>query len=62
MGITIDEAIKELEIINHDGFIVTRYSEFEALGLGIEALKVIKEFRTGRYKTINSPLPGETEE
>jgi len=33
----------------------------EAVKLGIEALKVVKEFRTGRYKTINSPLPGETD-
>jgi hypothetical protein len=32
-----------------------------AIKLGLEALKVIREFRTGRYKTINSPLLGETE-
>jgi hypothetical protein len=34
----------------------------DAEQLGIEALKVVKEFRTGLYKTINSPLPSETQE
>ncbi len=58
----IDEAIKRLTKIRQTipggelGF------DWDALQLGIEALKVVKEFRTGRYKTINSPLLGETEE
>ena len=61
-GISIDEAIKELQIMNHDGFIITRDTELKALKLGEEALKRFKQFRpkldNGKYLL----LPGETEE
>ena len=57
----IDEAINDLITIQNDKKQYLTKSEFDSLQLGIEALKVVKEFRTGRYKTINSPLPGETE-
>ena len=57
----IEKAIEILEFLERTS--PEGYSEDEkpALKLGIEALKVVKEFRTGKYKTINSPLPGETE-
>jgi len=58
---TIDEAIK---ILTDQIGVAEEFGKvdcMDAFQLGIEALKVIKEFRTGRYKTINSPLLGETE-
>ena len=58
----IDEAIRELELINHDGFVITRYTEFEALELGIEALKRIEEGRFKGYDYFGHHLPGETKE
>ena len=57
---TIDEALKELELINHDGFVITRYTEYEALKLGIEALKW-REFYRKTHPEMEWPLlPGET--
>lgn len=59
---TIDEAIRELQTINHDGFTVTRLTEREALQLGIEALRRVKEARRpGTVKDVRA-LSGETEE
>lgn len=57
----IPEAIEELKTINHDGFIITRYTEYEALKLGIAALIVCKK-RSDRFPNLpHLRLPGETE-
>jgi hypothetical protein len=61
-GISIDEAIKELQIMNHDGFIITRDTELKALKLGEEALKRVKNNRGKVYTPVQRLLPGETEE
>ena len=59
---TLNEAIK-IETINNDhNPDYTDEQRRQARQLGIEALKCIKEYRTGRYETINSPLSGETED
>ena len=57
---TIDKAIAILARWREEESVDNEVELHEAEALGIEALKVIKEFRTGCYKTINSPLPGET--
>ena len=57
---TIDEAIRELGIINHDGFVIMRYTEFEALKLGIEALKRYQDLRSRNRIPTWERLTGET--
>lgn len=60
---TIDDAIKELRTINHDGFTITRFTENEALNLGKEALKKLAKCRASlRCLDADYLLPGETEE
>lgn len=59
---TLDEAMTDLSIQREAKRQMGESHQADAIQLGIEALKVVKEFRTGRYKTINSPLLGETEE
>ena len=58
----LEKAIEELNTINYDGFVITRYTEYEALKLGIEALKSVKQDRVLRLEGRLHPLPGETEE
>lgn len=58
---TLEEAIKELETMNHDGFIITRYTEYEALNFASEALKRIKEIRPFGNNPGIYNLLGETE-
>ena len=58
----IEKAIEELNTINHDGFVITRYTEYEALKLGIEALKYAQRDRRGLSDVEIELLPGETEE
>ncbi len=58
---TIDEAIADLLVQLEVKRKLGLDHQSRAIKLGIEALKVVKEFRTGRYRTINSPLPGEGE-
>ena len=58
----LEKAIEELNIINHDGFVITRYTEYEALKLGIEALHRIAAERAGYDVYAPDLLPGETEE
>jgi len=58
----LEKAIEELNTINHDGFVITRYTEYEAIQLGIEALKSVKQDRVLRLEGRLHPLPGETEE
>ena len=58
---TIEEALKELDTVDHSVDIIC-YPEFKAaIRIGIEALKREKEYRRliGPYST--RPLPGETE-
>ena len=56
----IGEAIKELELINHDGFVITRYTEYDALKLGIEALKEIRYLQRMDADFKDYILPSET--
>ena len=58
----IEKAIEELNTINHDGFVITRHTEYEALNLGIEALKRVQRTRPGYLYAKATRLPGETEE
>jgi len=58
---TIDKAIKLLTLWHNHASPTLKEDYKDALKLGLEALKLVREFRTGRYKTINSPLLGETE-
>ena len=58
----LDEAIEELETINHDGFTITRHTEYEALNLGIEALKARKIWQDEEGFDPAEALPGETDE
>ena len=59
---TLEEAIFELEIMNHDGFVVMRYLEHEALRLGIEALKRVNSSRKYVALIYDGLLPGETKD
>jgi hypothetical protein len=59
---TLDEAIKELQIMNHDGFIITRDTELKAIQLLIEAGKRVKLWRQDNVYPDYALLPGETEE
>lgn len=58
----LEKAIEILKLRVKD--YIPGYDPYErnAAKLGIEALEVVLEFRTGLYKTINSPLPGETKD
>lgn len=59
---TIDKAIEYLGIMlgNYDR--TCPFDEVDALTLGIEALKRVKESRKKAYFTTRSPLSGETKE
>ena len=57
---TIDEAI-ELQETYLEAVEPEAYGDLEeAIKLGIEALKVIKDVRPTDYAAIDEPLPGET--
>jgi hypothetical protein len=58
---TIDEAIKVLGDYNPEEGYTDYHSIWEALTLGIEALKKWKVLREGRVCVIDPLLPGETE-
>lgn len=57
---TIDEAIILLKDILEHGRGLTGYSRFDAIKLGIEALKCVIESRRYVYLDCLNPLPGET--
>ena len=58
----LEKAIEELNTINHDGFVITRYTEYEALKLGIEALKRVINQNEMPQDGSRPLLPDETEE
>ena len=58
---TIDEAIKENEHLLRSGLKVITMREAAAIKLGIEALKVLPEYRRRLMSVEWGLLPGETE-
>ena len=56
------KAIEVLDDIKDTGIDAGHYDAEEAIELGIEALKRVKEARKKVYFTTRSLLPGETEE
>lgn len=58
---TIDEAIKQLNLEARDRLGYCDYARFRAIQLGIEALKVIKRSRRVGSVIISPLLLGETE-
>ncbi len=58
----IDEAIKRLENIQMEFLPLPRHTDWKAAQLGIEALKRVKEERTGYERYAPDLLPGETPE
>ena len=59
---TIDEAIKILEIGSTDNFVPISRDYRDAVELGIEALKRLQQLRLSRITWFRGPLPDETEE
>jgi len=58
----VTEAIKQLESGTTQNRSTHNQLLREAIKLGIEALKVIKDVRPTDYQAIDDPLPGETPE
>ena len=59
---TIDEALEELDGIYHYCEEIEIPCNTDAILLGIEALKVIGQFRKGEWTLVGATLPGETKE
>jgi len=59
---TIDEAIKRLELLKKGSFNDPFGYLHDSIKLGIEALKRIKESRFLKCQVASDKLPGETEE
>jgi len=59
---TLRKAIEILQDIRHTCLSDKRQDEEVAVGLGIEALKEVKEFRIWFNEWSSGPIPGETKE
>jgi len=59
---TLDEAMTDLECLAQSEIAGLDDDEREAIGLGIQALKAVKDVRANNYYTPIPPLPSETEE
>jgi hypothetical protein len=58
---TIDEAIKKMEPLTKDADWIVAADLKEAIRLGIEALKRLKDIREYRFGITDKLLPSETE-
>ena len=58
----IDEAIEELQAIKKKAEIDGMPYGAEAIQLGIEALKRVRDYKEAHFNLHYTPMPGETEE
>ena len=58
---TLDEAIKRLQVVKEGWPLSDSENYYKAVELGIEAFKRLQDIRHTIYSDLQSPLPGETE-